>query len=326
MNLRPLARKPLVHFMLAGAVLSGLQTLSGGRAPAAPAAVVVTAARVEALAADWRRATGRHPSEDELERAIEDWVDRELLFRAALDQGLQRSDALVQRRLIQNQRFLEDREDGEDETGRLDDLDDAKLLERAFALGLERSDPVVRRRLIERMRSILLAAAPAAPPPPSALSQEPTAVPWTRLTQVPLTRDRHGAGLSRAARSLLEQLRSEGLGPDDPALEVLGDPLLIPRLLSRTDAPGLTRRFGPDFADAALRAPERRWSGPVPSSYGLHLVWIHERGSWQAEPPAHESAAATLPKGQQASLRRGLQILRQDVDVIRYDRPRSPRP
>ena len=110
MNLRTLARKPLVHFMLAGAVLFGLQTLSGGRAPAAPAAVVVTAAHVEALAADWRQATGRHPSEDELERAIEDWVDRELLFRAALDQGLQRSDALVQRRLIQNQRFLEDRD------------------------------------------------------------------------------------------------------------------------------------------------------------------------------------------------------------------------
>jgi parvulin-like peptidyl-prolyl isomerase len=35
--------------------------------------------------------------------------------------------------------------------------------------------------------------------------------------------------------------------------------------------------FGPAFGAAVVRVPVGQWAGPVPSSYGLHLVWVHER-------------------------------------------------
>jgi parvulin-like peptidyl-prolyl isomerase len=35
--------------------------------------------------------------------------------------------------------------------------------------------------------------------------------------------------------------------------------------------------FGIEFAGALGELPERRWQGPVRSSYGLHLVRIDER-------------------------------------------------
>ena len=41
-----------------------------------------------------------------------------------------------------------------------------------------------------------------------------------------------------------------------------------------------------------MRAPEARWSGPVPSAYGLHLVWVHRRV--EARDPDLEEARSEL--------------------------------
>jgi hypothetical protein len=38
-----------------------------------------------------------------------------------------------------------------------------------------------------------------------------------------------------------------------------------------------TARFGAGFATRLAAAEPGAWFGPVPSSYGLHLVWIRER-------------------------------------------------
>jgi parvulin-like peptidyl-prolyl isomerase len=40
--------------------------------------------------------------------------------------------------------------------------------------------------------------------------------------------------------------------------------------------------FGQDFADALLKLTPGQWSGPVESSFGLHLVWVSERTSGAA--------------------------------------------
>jgi hypothetical protein len=49
----------------------------------------------------------------------------------------------------------------------------------------------------------------------------------------------------------------------------------------------LDRTFGPGFAAAVAAVPERSWTGPVRSAYGLHLVWVHERVSARVpQPPA----------------------------------------
>ena len=57
----------------------------------------------------------------------------------------------------------------------------------------------------------------------------------------------------------------------------MGDPLPIPSHLPLASERELAARFGGDFAVAALALPAGEWSEPLRSTYGVHLVWVHER-------------------------------------------------
>jgi hypothetical protein len=314
---------PLLHFVLVGAVLAGLHALVWPKAPVRPPPVIADAATLLALEQDWVRTTGRAPTERELDLALQDWVDQELLVRAALDHGIQHTDALIQRRLIQNQRFV-------DEGSGAKPLGDDELLARAFALGLERSDRVVRRRLVERMREIILAPDRHGTPGTTgdeASSPDETGPPetWIRLSQLHLSRDRRGSRLEADATELRERLRDDGLRPDAAEISSWGDPLIVPRDLPLMTRKRLAARLGAAFAEAAGAAPIGEWSGPIPGSYGLHLVWVHERHERAASTAAARAAARTEAR-ERTSVQEALQILRRDVDVIRYDRPTSPVP
>jgi hypothetical protein len=319
----------LIHFLVLGALLVGLRSLFVSvPLETTPSPVFVDAVVVARLERDWSRSTGGPPTAAELDAMVQDYVDQELLVRAALDLGLHRSDALVQRRLIQNQRFGESTRDR-------GSASDAELLERAFALGLERSDLVVRRRLVERMREIILAD--------SALSGEQSRTSSgersrtsnaaashhtrIRLFQLYLSRDRHGDTLDALALQLRERLVAAGWRPSSPELAALGDPFLLPREMPPASAERIEGQLGAGFARAVTRAPVAAWSEPIASSYGLHLVWVHERSGRAMSDPA-ESARRTA-EHERASIQEALQILRRDVDVIRYDHPSpsdSPHP
>lgn len=317
---RRLLRSPLLHFLVVGALLAALRAaLWPPVPPAAPPPVVVDRATIDRLAQDWARSSGRPPTEAELDGLVQDEVDQELLVREALALGLQRTDAVVQRRLIQNQRFLEQETGGSATAGA-----DADLLERALALGLERTDVVVRRRLVERMREILLANAPVEPAPPAATRSSET---WLRLSQIHVARAGDDeAGARARAQALASRLRAEGRSPDDPSVASLGDPFLIPFTLPPTSSERLAARFGPAFARAAEALPVGVWSDPIPSAYGLHVVFVHERFR---RPAGRPPASGRTQEGDAASIQEALQILRRGVDVIRYDReapPRQPEP
>jgi Arc/MetJ family transcription regulator len=139
-GLRRLRRSPLLHFALIGTALYvASQAMT---TPAPSRSIRIDAADIEALREDYVRSAGRAATESELRALVSQRIDDELLLGDARALGWARSDPVVQRRLIQNQRFL----DPESEAG------DDELLERAFAQGMEQSDIVVRRRLLERMR------------------------------------------------------------------------------------------------------------------------------------------------------------------------------
>jgi peptidyl-prolyl cis-trans isomerase C len=317
-----LSRSPLLHFLLAGAALATLQSWLWPEPPRRTEPVVVDEAVLANLTRSWSRATGRLPSDAEREVILQDWVDQELLVREAIARGLSQQDALVTRRLIQNQRFIEE--------GTADPpLTNAELLARARALGVERTDLVVRRRLIERMREIILsgsldAKSASEPNPP------PEGPPWIRITQLYVSSDRSDRSdwsdrePVAIATGLLEQLRSRGLRPGDPDVKHLGDAFLLPRDLPPMTEQRLAARFGTRFGEAVSELPLEQWSAPIESSYGLHLVWPHERGR-QIEGDKHASdGQLRTEERQQASMQEALQILRQGVDVIRYDQPASP--
>ena len=64
----------------------------------------------------------------------------------------------------------------------------------------------------------------------------------------------------------------------------LGDPFVRGAHLASVSRSQIERIFGPGFAAAVAQAPLQAWSGPVRSSYGLHLVWIDDRVAAHAPP------------------------------------------
>jgi len=99
-------REPLVHFVLAGAMLLVVyQAVAPPRSQPANHITFGTAA-VEQLRQSAQTRLGREPTPAEVERAIEDAVDREVLFREARALDLGRADPVVRRRLIQKMTFV----------------------------------------------------------------------------------------------------------------------------------------------------------------------------------------------------------------------------
>jgi hypothetical protein len=277
-------RKPPVHFVVIGAALFALQTWL--RTPPAPEKaairrdpIVITAAQIEGIRANFTRQTGLAPTPEDEVALIEDAIEDELLYREALARGLDRGDRSVSWRLTEKMRFLSD-----DQTQQ----DDAELYRQARELGMDRDDVVIRRILIQKMR--LLAALPAAAEEPSDTVlqnyldrhrdryRQPARV---SLWHVFLSREKRGDTLARDAENVLALLSAETTVPER-AIE-LGDHFPLAHHFRSSSRHHLEKIFGPRFAEGVMRLEPRSWSGPIPSAYGLHLVW------------AESKTAATLP-------------------------------
>jgi hypothetical protein len=268
-------RAPLLHFAALGSLLFALFG-SGAPAPLAPERprqpIVVGTAQVEALLAAYARATGLAPTGHDARALVAREIDEEVLYREALALGLGEADRGVQWRMIEKMTFLS-HEDV--------DADREELLDAARDLGLSRGDPIVRRILVERMRLALRHAGNAAAPDEAALAAyleahrerfvQPARV---RTSQVFLARERR-ADLAGDAAALLGSLRRDGVGPE--AAGGRGDPLPLASAAAPASERELAARFGADFAAAVAALEPGRWSEPIASVYGLHLVWVHER-------------------------------------------------
>lgn len=98
-------REPLLHFLLLGAGLFLLFRLVGGDSQA-PKEIVVTEARVEALAESFARTWMRPPTAQELTGLVDDYVKEEIFYREAVTMGLDRDDVVIRRRLRQKLEFI----------------------------------------------------------------------------------------------------------------------------------------------------------------------------------------------------------------------------
>jgi hypothetical protein len=99
-------REPLVHFLLAGAVLFGWYEWRGGGAGPGSTRIVLSSGQIESLAAGFARTWQRPASEAELKALIDDWVREEIAVREAMAMGLDRDDTVIRRRLRQKLEFL----------------------------------------------------------------------------------------------------------------------------------------------------------------------------------------------------------------------------
>jgi parvulin-like peptidyl-prolyl isomerase len=325
--LRRLLRAPAVHFLVIGGLIFAAGRwrdvqARGGVATAPPPEILLTAADVEGLRRGWAQQHGRAPG-PEVDRAlVEEAIDEEILYREARALGLDRDDRVVRERLLRLARFLSDEPARDDET----------LVREARALGLDERDLVIRRYLVQRMR--LVASLPEAPDRPdeaelaSYLARHAERFrqpPEVRLTHVYLARDRRRAATETDAAHLLARLRRDGAAP--AAAAALGDPFLHGHALAPQSPAGLERIFGPGFADAVAGVPVGSWAGPIASTYGLHLVWVHERTAARLPPldaVRSQVVQGLLKERREERLRTRLAVLRRRY-VIRVPLP-APHP
>jgi hypothetical protein len=160
-----------------------------------------------------------------------------------------------------------------------DHIKEEILYREALALGLDDDDIVIRRRLRQKMEFLNEDMAPQTVPGEEELRailaeqadrfREP---PRISFTQVYLSPDRRGDDVERDARRLLTGLSDGSVDAADA-----GDPLLLEqqyRMLSPRD---IEQLFGRAFAAEVALLPVERWSGPIESGYGLHLVSVQEK-------------------------------------------------
>jgi hypothetical protein len=68
--------------------------------------IVVTAADIERLSANWSKRWNRPPTDIELKGLIDSYIKEEVYYREALALGLDRDDTILRRRLMQKMEFL----------------------------------------------------------------------------------------------------------------------------------------------------------------------------------------------------------------------------
>jgi hypothetical protein len=283
---RALARTPALHFLVIGAALAALDAAtSAPRATTtARAPIVITAARIAEIRDDYTRDVAA-PSPAELDALVARAADEEMLYREAVALGLDRGDRAVKWRIVEKMHFLYGDDAGDAETA----------YRRGIAIGLDRDDVVVRNALVTKMRLMAKAASKSDEPTGAALDRELEAflqahgeeyrqAARVSLTQVFLNAATHGAALEADARALAERLAREHTAP--AAATHFGDPFIAGGTFRDVSPRGLAKTFGDEFAATVGSLPLERWSTPIASPYGVHLVWVSARAASELPPLA----------------------------------------
>jgi len=151
----------------------------------------------------------------------------------------------------------------------------------AMAAGLDRDDSVMRRRLRQKLEFLVEDSAEASPPTDDELkawlakhADEYRSEPRVAFRQVFVSRDRRGAAAEADAAAILKRLTAEG---SSARIATLGDATMLPADFDLAPLRDVDRMFGAGFARQLDAAELGKWSGPIRSGYGLHLVLVHER-------------------------------------------------
>lgn len=242
-----LLREPLVHFLVAGAVLFSAYWLVRGPA-AAPvddstitvdrrALLTFMQYRANAFEADTFSATLDALSDEERRQLIDAYVDEEIMYREARSLGLSESDYIIRQRLVQKVGFL------------LADI---------ASTGLE-IDPGQLSAYFDANKD--------------RYAIEPSVT----FTHVFFDADRRtAAGALMAATEAVAELNAFGAQFNDAAG---GDLFPFLRNYAERTFDYIASQFGAEFAEALaeLSPSSSTWQGPIRSAYGEHIVLLTRR-------------------------------------------------
>ena len=198
-------------------------------------------------------------------------------------------------------------------------VDEEVLYREAQRLGLDVEDAIVRRRLAQKMTFILEDAGDAAAPSADEVeeyyqrhAERYRRPPRTTFDHVFLSADSR-ADPARDAAALLREIADDGDG-----WKRLGDPFMLARTYAARTDPAIARLFGTGFADAVSTLPAGTWSGPVPSTYGMHLVRVRGRtpsGAPSLDALRDRVVADLREERRRERSRAAYQALREDYEV-----------
>lgn len=236
---KDLWKEPLLHFVLAGAVLFLVFRTTqpdvidtGDRSRE----IVITEGRINQLVEVFQRTWQRPPAARELQGLVDDFVREEIYYREAIALGLDRDDTVIRRRMRQKLEFLSN------------DLADPG----------DPGDAVLQAWYDENTEAY----------------REP---PRYTLRQVYLDPEKHD-DFETAAKALRDRLSELPADVADERLSELGDGLVLISPSFRNESGArLARDLGADFAAALGDLPTGEWAGPVRSAFGFHLVRIDEK-------------------------------------------------
>jgi hypothetical protein len=195
---------------------------------------------------------------------------------------------------------------------------DEILYREGRSLGLDRDDPVIKRRVRQKLELMAEEIAGGESPSDAELAaylqahpatfNRPTLVTFEQIFLGPEGSDGIDSRLTAAQR-----LVARGVDPG-----ALGQQILLPPREDRTPVDLVAKRFGAQFAAQLETVPLGRWTGPVISAFGAHLVLVHERVP--AKLPSLEEARPLVAREWESERRKRAldehyQRLRQDYRV-----------
>jgi PPIC-type PPIASE domain len=157
---------------------------------------------------------------------------------------------------------------------------DEVLYREARTMGLDQDDVIVRRRMRQKFEFLAEdLAARTGPPSDQELeaylrqhadkySEEAS----FSFEHIFLSREKRGASADAEATAMLARLSGKAID-----IEKLGDAFLLPSRFEKTSAGETARLFGEKFAKELNKTQLGTWTGPIESSYGLHLVRVNGR-------------------------------------------------
>jgi len=154
------------------------------------------------------------------------------------------------------------------------------LYREALALGLDKNDSVIRRRLRQKLELMSDDLAGITIPTEDQLQQfletnsdKFRIEPQIAFRHVFLDIAQRGISADDDAVNLLEVLTNAGNKPDPGTL---GDRLMLPKSFNLTPVSEIAKLFGKSFSIELNNITPSKWTGPVQSGYGLHLILVTE--------------------------------------------------